>query len=215
MGGIFHYENPMMQFMRKALMLCWLNILTALCCIPILTAGATLTALHCAVKRLRQDEGHLTRSFFLDFAQNFKKSTLIWLLLLAAAVFLAADVYICTQLTSVGFQIAQIVLIAEAVFLIAVLAWLFPLLARYDNKLRHTIRNTFILTIAYLPSTILMLILYCMPLILFLLVPAAFPLVALLGFSLPVYLNFPLYHKILDQVDAMTAPEDRDSDTQA
>ena len=182
MGGIFNYDNPVMQAVRKLLLLAWLNLLTALLCIPIITAGAAITALHTSAKRLKRDEGALTRCFFSDFTENFKKSTLP---------------YIATQAEQ-----AQAVLTVEGVFVGVLLVWLFPLLARYENRKLQTVKNAAILTIAYLPTTFLMLILYLMPVILLLLVPAAFPLVLLFGFSGPVYLNYPLYTRVFERIDA-------------
>ena len=39
-------DSPFMQVMNKVADLLWLNILALICCIPIFTAGASLTALH-------------------------------------------------------------------------------------------------------------------------------------------------------------------------
>lgn len=202
MGGIFNYDNPVMQAVRKLLLLVWLNLLTALLCIPIITAGAAITALHTSAKRLKRDEGALTRCFFSDFTENFKKSTLLWLLVLGVIAFLCVDYYICTQLNIRSIKAAQAVLTVEGVFVGVLLVWLFPLLARYENRKWQTVKNAAILTIAYLPTTFLMLILYLMPVILLLLVPAAFPLVLLFGFSGPVYLNYPLYNRVFERIDA-------------
>lgn len=42
----------------------WLNILTLICCIPIITAGAAFTSMHyVALKIVRNEESYITRSF--------------------------------------------------------------------------------------------------------------------------------------------------------
>ena len=208
MKGLFSYDNPVMQWMLKLLRLAWLNILTLLLCVPIITVGAAMTASHEAVKKLKSEEGNATQNLFSAFGKNFAKATLIWLLFLAAAAFFISSNYICTQVDLLSMQVAQIVLIVEAAVMCVVLIWIFPLLVRYENKVLHTIKNAFTMTIAFLPSTLLMLAVYLLPLFLFILVPAAFPVVAFFGITAPIYCNLNLYQKIFDKVDAMQAQKE-------
>lgn len=42
MKGLFNYEGPVMSAMSRLADLIWLNILTLICCIPVVTAGAAL-----------------------------------------------------------------------------------------------------------------------------------------------------------------------------
>ena len=80
---IFDLDSPLMQFLNKMADLLWLNILTFICCIPIVTIGASLTAMHyMALKMVRNEECYITRGFFKSFKENFRQATLIWLLLL-------------------------------------------------------------------------------------------------------------------------------------
>ena len=45
MNGLFSINSPLWRFMDKALRLIWLNLLWFLCCLPIVTIGASTTAL--------------------------------------------------------------------------------------------------------------------------------------------------------------------------
>ncbi len=38
---LFDLESPLMQVLNKVADLMWLNVLTLICCIPIVTAGAS------------------------------------------------------------------------------------------------------------------------------------------------------------------------------
>lgn len=81
MDKIFNLDSPVMQALNKVADLIWLNILTMVCCIPIITVGAALTAQHYVVlKMVRNREGYITRSFFKSFKANFKQATCIWLI---------------------------------------------------------------------------------------------------------------------------------------
>lgn len=46
MRDFFNSESPIMSFLGRVADLVWLNLLTLICCIPVVTAGAALTALH-------------------------------------------------------------------------------------------------------------------------------------------------------------------------
>ena len=46
---IFDLDSPLMNVLNKMADLMWLNILTLICCIPIITAGAAFTSMHYAV----------------------------------------------------------------------------------------------------------------------------------------------------------------------
>ena len=89
MNGLFSINSPLWRFMDKALRLIWLNLLWFLCCLPIVTIGASTTALYSVtLKYARDEEGYLTRSFFQAFRQNFRQSTIIWLVMAAIGILL-------------------------------------------------------------------------------------------------------------------------------
>ena len=86
---IFDLDSPLMNVLNKMADLMWLNILTLICCIPVITAGAALTSMHyVALKIVRNEESYITRSFFKSFKTNFRQATLIWLLLMLVAAIL-------------------------------------------------------------------------------------------------------------------------------
>ena len=69
---IFDLDSPLMNVLNKMADLMWLNILTLICCIPIITAGAAFTSMHyVALKIVRNEESYITRSFFKSFKTNF------------------------------------------------------------------------------------------------------------------------------------------------
>ena len=77
----FDIDGPVVQFLSKVADLMWLNILTIVCCIPVITIGASLTALnYMALKIVRNEETYITKGFFKAFKENFKQSTVIWLI---------------------------------------------------------------------------------------------------------------------------------------
>ena len=74
----FDMDSPLMQGLGKMADLLWLNVLTLICCIPIVTIGASFTAMnYMALKMARNEECYITRGFFKSFRENLKQATLI------------------------------------------------------------------------------------------------------------------------------------------
>ena len=68
-------DSPLMQGLGKMADLMWLNVLTLICCLPIVTIGASLTAMnYMALKIARNEECYITRGFFKSFIRDANKS---------------------------------------------------------------------------------------------------------------------------------------------
>lgn len=73
----------------------WLGLLWLACSLPLVTLGASTTALYYAVvKGVRHDRGTPTRLFFSAFRENFKTATLTWLLCAGFLAVVTADIVI-------------------------------------------------------------------------------------------------------------------------
>ena len=180
-----------------------LDLLVLLCCIPIVTIGASLTAgYYVAMKMSQNHESYIFSSFFKSFRQNFRQSTIIWLILLALAAVLFLDFRIVLTQNSGIFRVFVYLLGCVALLLAFVFLYVFPVLAKFYNTIRQTFRNAFLMALRHLPYTIAMLFISALPFtILFLNVSLALrvlPLYLLLGFSLPIYLNSYFFNKIFE-----------------
>ena len=60
MGRIFDMNNTFFRFMSKVADLCILNIICVICCIPVITAGASITAMYyVTLKMVRNEEAYI------------------------------------------------------------------------------------------------------------------------------------------------------------
>lgn len=205
-----------MRFLGKMADLMWLNILTMLCSIPIVTIGASFTALHyVCLKIVRDEDGYLTKAYFKSFKENFKQSTIMWLIMLVIGIFLGTDYYLIitgkVQLPSVF----KMIMLAVTLLIAFTAVMIFPMQAKFANPIKNTIKNACMLAILQFPKTFLMLVLLVAPLYVTYVAIQIFPFVFLLGFSLPAYLSARLYNKsflrieqqILGQVESKEAEE--------
>ena len=191
-----------MQALGKMADLMWLNILTLICCIPIITAGASLTALHyMALKIVRNEECYITRGFFKSFKENFKQATIIWLLMLVVIFLLVGD-FLIMKYSGLEFsKVLQIIIVAVGVLFAFTAMFVFPVLAKFDNTTWRTIKNAFLMSIMQFPKTILMVIMFAIPPVVFVLFPQVIPIVIMFGFSLPAWLSAKLYNKFFQKLE--------------
>lgn len=170
MHNLFHYENPFIQFLVRVGDLMILNALFILCSLPVVTLGASLTAMHRVTQNmLFEQEEPIIKSFFRAFRQNFKQSTLAWLVELVVIVSLVCDVLLVMAYFDGGLAKAMYILVAVLAILVAgVFSYLMPLIARYENGMRQQVYNAVVLAIIKLPKTVLLMLLNLLPVILLL-----------------------------------------------
>lgn len=205
-------DSPLMQGLGKMADLMWLNVLTLICCIPIVTIGASLTAMnYMALKIARNEECYIARGFFKSFRENFKQATLIWLILLAAILILAGDFLIMRTSDMEFGVIFQGVITAIAVLLVFTMMYVFPVLAKFENSVFRTLKNAFLMSLMQFPRTLLMIVMYIIPVVVFLFVVQLMPLSLLFGLSVPAWGSAKLYSKFFkkleDQILASKTPE--------
>ena len=159
----FSYESKFSQLLLRLCYACYLNLLWFVCSLPIVTIGASTTALYyCCLKIVRDQDNHIGAMFFRAFRNNFKQATVLWLIMLGAGLFLAGDGYILYHLRqntegtlAVLWTLILAVVIAAAVVYVIVLEYVFPLLASVSNSNRAMLKNSFLIGTHYLFATIL------------------------------------------------------------
>lgn len=163
MTDLFNVDGPVLQFVNKIVYSVYLNILWFLCCIPVITVGASTTALfYVTLKISKNEEGNITKAFFRSFRQNFRQGTLIWLILLAAGIILGVDGYVLYHMRfeNLFWTLCTAVFCVAAIAYAIVLMYIFPLLARFDNTTGAMFKNALFIGIRFLFCTVLMAAVY-------------------------------------------------------
>ena len=208
----FSYESRFSQLLLKLCYACYLNLLWFVCSIPIVTIGASTTALYYAsLKVVRDEDSHVAALFFRSFRQNFKQATVLWLILLGAGLFLGADGYILYHLRlssngtmAVMWTLILAVVIAAAVVYVIVLEYVFPLLASVANTNKAMLKNAFLIGTHYLFATILV---FAVHFAMFFVVVAWFTPLIVFGEGLCALISAWLLNRILVSVSGV--PEDK------
>lgn len=203
MNNIFDMDSKLMGYLRVFANLLWLNILTVICSLPIITIGASFTAMHTVLFQIRKnDEDRITRNFFKAFKENLMQSTIIWMIYL---------IYYGGLLFNFNLIANQVLILPNLIiwvlfFLLIVttisLVWVFILQSHYRNSIFATVKNSFIIAIANLGSTIVMLLLFIAPFVLLLFMGNLEPIVLFLGCAVPGYLQTFIYSGVFDKIES-------------
>lgn len=163
MNHLFNLDGPVLQFINKIVYSVYLNILWFICCIPIVTIGASTTALfYVTLKISKNKEGSITKAFFHSFKENLRQGTVIWLILLAFGIILGIDGYVLYHMRfeNVFWTLCTAVFCVAAAAYAIILMYIFPLLARFDNTIVAMFKNALFIGVRFLFCTALMAVIY-------------------------------------------------------
>ncbi len=160
MNSIFSPDNPVWNFIGKLVDMLLLTVLWAVCSIPVVTLGASTTALYYVMLKLAEDkEGAIFQSFFRAFKENFKQATVCWLIMLFFGLVLGGDFYICIKrMDSSAAKTLLIVFFVLAFVYGMIFTYLFPVLARCEADTKKIFLLSFMMAAKQFGWTLLMLV---------------------------------------------------------
>ena len=196
---LFDFDNPVMQALTTAADLLVLNMLTLLCCLPVVTAGAAWTALHDVLHKIvLHEETYPARMFFQSFRANLKRGIVLGLIFLGAAFVIVLN-YLAASATLPPLRFLSAAL---GLLLLAIGNYAFALTARFENTLTETIKNAVRVAIGWFPRTLGMVVFEAAVYIGCIHFYAiGVPFLFLFGFSVPCYVCALLYGPVFKQLE--------------
>ena len=152
MKRFFSIDNPVMRVLVKLFDVIALSVIWAVFSVPIFTIGAASTALYATVyHHVRLGEGYLWKTFWESFKDNFKRSTLAWLPMLAMILFLIFDIITIRFLIKNGHPLGAIFGVLLVLLLVSAVwaQFLFAYCARFDGTVKDSLRYSFYLLMAH------------------------------------------------------------------
>lgn len=158
-GDAFGYEGAFYTYMGKIFDLMMASVLWLLGSLPIVTIGASNSALYAAVSRsVRMDIGTVPAQFWKSYRRELKSSLPVWIGFGAAAFLLLLNIGIVRNkaegLAGIFFVMFYGFL---TLLLIAACCYAFPALSRFDMPPGWIVKLSFYLVIRHLPVTVLLL----------------------------------------------------------
>ncbi len=200
--NVFEEESPFIRFLNRVADLLILNFLTLLMCLPVVTAGASLTAMHYVLLKLvRDEEGYIVQSYFRSFKRNFLQATALWLIFGALWALMISTLSMVIQ-GGANYPIwLPGAILVTALLLLTVMIYAFALLSRYDNSVYHTLFNAVSLVFGELLRSFEMLVITLVPAILLLRSSVFLPFLVLFGLSVPGYACAMVYDPVFRKIE--------------
>ncbi len=149
---MFSYDSKFSQTVNQIIDCVFLSLLWTLSSLPVITIGASTTALYATVDKVfRREEGSIWKEYWRVFRRDFKRATGLWGIMVVILAVLGANFYaafsagVRNENLVIGLQIG-------ALFLTALMAiWLqcwFPYLSRFDDSVKTILKNTMAIMLA-------------------------------------------------------------------
>lgn len=190
-------DNPVVWFLNKMTDLLVLNFIFLICCIPVVTIGPAITAMYYVnMRSIRYGDGYVLRTFFSSFKRNFWQALAAWLMTLAVAGLFLVDILFWLQNDFGALSTVMAAVSSFFAFLcFVVVIWIFPVIAKMENRFLIQVKNAAALAVAhFFPYTLVCTLLIFGAFYAAYVSLAADVLFLLIGFSLLSYiLSFFLY----------------------
>lgn len=167
MINLFGIDNKFFETLEKISNIVILNFLYILFSIPIITIGASTTATYfVAMKIVANEEGYIFRTFIKSFKENFKISTIVWIMIMLVGGVLILDFHISNAISNSSISnVFKLILTMVSIIIIFNITYVFPIICKFDNSIKNTIINAILISIQNLPYTIIMSLLNLIPII--------------------------------------------------
>jgi uncharacterized membrane protein YesL len=170
--SIFGYSSPFAKFVNRLVDVIVLSLLTLLCSLPIVTIGASFSALYYVLlKMVRDQDFRIVHGFFKGFRENFWKGTALWLIMAVVIGILGMDFFLLSNIAMDYGDLVRILLVLISALVIMVGNYIFPMQAQFENTVFGTIKKAFIVCFMNLPRSIILLLIMGTPIVILLFFP--------------------------------------------
>lgn len=152
-----------------------LNVFFTLTSIPVVTIGASFTAMYTVtIKMVRDEDVPIKNGYFKAFKRNFKQSTQIWIGLMVVfyLLYLQLKTVLATSAKSANFMVSLIGI--QLILLTFLVPLLFPMIARYENTNFNMIKNAMLASFLHFGTWATVFFLWTIPVVLYYLRPTLF-----------------------------------------
>ena len=199
---MFGIDSKFYEVVSRIADLVVVNLLFVLCSLPIITIGASTTALYGVTKKMAENrEGYIFRNYYRLFKENFKQTTIMWSILLLLALIPTIDLYIINSFEKTIVTTAlKGLMLAAALAILFVFLYAMALQSTFENTIKNTLKNAFLMGIGYFPWTLLIVFITLLPIILLVLLGRSAGSVVyvllFVGFAVLAYLNSYIFNHI-------------------
>ncbi len=176
-----------------------LNLMWLVACLPVVTIFPSTAAMFGVVRDwVREKEGSLTRTFITRFRENFGQSLLVGAIWTVFGVALFLDFLVANQLPFGAEIVLKSVLVLVSFLYAFGSVYLFPVMVHYDTDWKTVIKNSLLISIGRLPTTIVCVVLSAVMVGL----TVVLPFLVIITGSVTAYIVYRLCDRQFRKIDA-------------
>ncbi len=154
MGSFFNLDGPFHKWGTEVADIMILSVLWLVCSIPIVTMGASTTALFYVLgKKVRKEDPYVTKNFFKSFKDNFVQGSI--LTVIAGVMIFSAYLYFEILLSGTApmwIKVIGLFFILQVTFLTL---YMFPVLSRFEMPVKNILISSFVFANKHFATSIL------------------------------------------------------------
>lgn len=211
----FNIDSKLWKFFDYAGDLVLLNLLFIITSLPVVTIGASITAMDSVLfKKKEKRADDVKAEYFQAFRANFKNSTILWLVFLAFALMCLLNFNLVSNVNPDNRNIIFVALGAIFPVMAMTVLYSFAMLARFQNDLLATVSKAFLISVMSLPYTVTIFLFLTAAVLAgiqsYLSILVAASIWLLIGFALAGFVCCELFYRAFHK---FTAPDERSKDT--
>lgn len=206
MESLFSLENPIMLGIFKIMNCILICVLWIICCIPIFTIGTSTTALYYTVqKAIKNERGYLISGFFRSFRENFKQTTPVWIVMMIIALIFWLDIKIMQSVVNNGYTWGNIYIVFEVLIFVEIVyaIYVFSYFARFKNSTKAVLKNSSILAVKHMGSTVAISLILLFTTIIIYILPVAVFIMPIIGIWFISMILEKIYYQYMSEEDKL------------
>ena len=202
MKPFFTEENKLLEILDIISNIAILNFLCIVGCIPIITAGASITATYSVgMKLVKNEEGYIIKDYIKSFKENFKTSTSIWLFMIVVIGVVVFDFYIASIVANEMISnIFKFIFMVIAIIVLFMMTYVFAIVAKFENSNKNTLINSILMSVENLPFTAVMVFFNMTPIMSMMIFANSFAYIiffyVVIGFGMTTCMNSILLNRV-------------------
>jgi len=176
-----------------------LNLMWLVACLPVVTIFPSTAAMFGVVRDwVRRKEGSLTRAFITRFRENLGQSLLVGAIWTVFGMALFFDFLVANQLSYWAEIVLKSVLVLVSTLYAFCSVYLFPVMVHYETDWKTVIKNSLLISIGRLPTTVVCL----MFLVVMVGLTVAVSFLVVITGSITAYVVYRLCDRVFRKIDA-------------
>ena len=205
---LFNYDSKFMRFFLFLSHITVLNLVWLICCLPIVTAGASTAAQHYSAKQLIAGDTHVFRNFRIGLKNYWKTSSILWVIFLILSVVFVFDYNLITANDLPAEMVILVISALAFITLIFTMIWSFPVMVNFVGNAREIFFNAFMFSFMFAPFTLVTVVLIAVMIVAITKNMFVAALLILFGPTLIVYVTLILFEKAFAKYRSIDTTEE-------